>query len=107
MYKQTLYEIIEPIKKSTISRLNRTKKWEYGYNKEHDIIVISKTGKIGDIYSIQGLNIALPKAENIKKFKSNKWEHTDCPKELSRIKTIFDWKEYPNEFKERYIEYIE
>ena len=107
MYKQTLYEVIEPIKKSTISRLNRTKKWEYGYNKEHDVIVVSKTGKIGDVYSIQGLKIALPKAENIIKFKSNKFEPKEYPKELSKIKTIFDWKEYPNEFKERYIEYIE
>ena len=47
MYEQTLYKIIEPIKKTTLSRLNKTKKWKYGYNKEHDIIVISKTGKDG------------------------------------------------------------
>ena len=43
MYEQTLYKIIEPIKKTTISRLNKGKKWKYGYNKEHDIIIISKT----------------------------------------------------------------
>ena len=43
MYKQTLFKVVEPIKKTTISRLNRSKKWEYGYNKEHDVIVISKT----------------------------------------------------------------
>ena len=48
MYKQTLYEVIEPIKLTTISRLNKGKKWGYGYNKEHDIVVISKTGQIGD-----------------------------------------------------------
>ena len=47
MYEQTLYKIIEPIKKTTISRLNKSKKWKYGYDKEHDIVVISKTGKIG------------------------------------------------------------
>ena len=61
MYEQTLYKIIEPIKKTTISRLNKSKKWKYGYNKEHDIVVISKNGKIGDIYEIQNLKIALPK----------------------------------------------
>ena len=47
MYKQTLYEIIEPVKRTTLSRLNKGKKWEYGYNKEHDIVVISKTWQIG------------------------------------------------------------
>jgi len=107
MYKQTLYKVITPIKLNTIARLNKSKKWEYGYNKEHDIIVISKTGQIGDIYEIQNLKIALPKQSNIVKFKSNKWEYTEYPKELNKIKTIFDWKEYPNSFKERYIEYIE
>ena len=47
MYEQSLVKVIKPIKKTTISRLNKNKKWEYGYNKEHDIIIISKTGKIG------------------------------------------------------------
>ena len=62
MYKQTLYKIIEPIKPQVIKRLNRHKKWEYGYNDDHDVIVISKTGLIGEIYEIQNLKIALPKA---------------------------------------------
>ena len=62
MYKQTLYEIIEPIKRTTLSRLNKGKKWEYGYNKEHDVVVISKTGQIGEVYKIQNLKIALPKS---------------------------------------------
>ena len=50
MYEQNLLKIVEPIKKTTISRLNRGKKWKYGYDKEHDIVVISKTGEIGEIY---------------------------------------------------------
>jgi hypothetical protein len=49
MYQQSLYKIITPVKLTTISRLNKSKKWEYGYNKEHDVVVISKTGQIGDI----------------------------------------------------------
>ena len=49
MYKQDLYSIVEPIKKTTISRLNKGKKWKYGYSKEHNIVVISKTGEIGEI----------------------------------------------------------
>ena len=52
MYEQTLYKVVTPIKLNTISRLNKSKKWEYGYNKEHDVVVISKTGQIGEIYEI-------------------------------------------------------
>ena len=107
MYKQTLYKVVTPIKLNTISRLNKSKKWRYGYNKEHDVVVISKTGQIGEIYEIQNLRIALPKQSNVIKFKSNKWEYTEYPKELKKIKTIFDWKTYSNDFKEKYIEYIE
>ena len=74
MYEQTLYKIVEPIKKTTISRLNKGKKWKYGYNKEHDIVVISRTGQIGDIYDIQGFKIALPKKpKEVFKYKKNKW----------------------------------
>jgi len=62
MYEQSLYKVIEPIKRTTISRLNKGKKWDYGYNKEHDVVVISKTGQIGKIYEIQNLKIALPKS---------------------------------------------
>ena len=60
MYKQNLYKVIEPIKINTIKRLNKAKKWKYGYNKDHDLVVISRTGQIGEVYSIQNLKIALP-----------------------------------------------
>ena len=108
MYEQSLYKVIEPIKINTIKRLNKSKKWEYGYNKEHDVIVISKTGMIGEVYEIQNLKIALPKKpKDVYKFESDRWEVTEYPKELNRIKTIFDWKEYPKDFKSKYIDYIE
>ena len=108
MYKQTLYHIVkDAIKPKVLSRLNRYKKWEYGYNKEYDFVVISKTGEIGEIYNIQGLRIALPKEKDIKKFSTNKWEHTEYPKELKRIKSVFDWDEYPIEFKEKWYDYID
>ena len=107
MYKQTLYEVIEPIKINAIKRLNKKKAWEYGYNKEHDVIVISKTGQIGEVYSIQNLKIALPKATGVNKFESGTWEVSPQPKALSRLKTIFDWKEIPKDFKEQHIDYIE
>ena len=108
MYEQTLCQVVEPIKRTTKNRLNKKKAWKYGYNKEHDIVVISKTGMIGDIIEIQNLHIALPKQpKEITKFKSNKWEVTPYPKELNRIKTIFDWRDYPDDFKNKYIDYIE
>ena len=108
MYEQTLYRIIKDhIKPKVLDRMNRYKKWEYGYNEEHDIVVISKTGEIGDVYEIENLKIALPRETNIHKFKSDKWEHTEYPKELDKIKTVFDWEEYPKDFKERWYDYID
>ena len=108
MYEQTLYKVLDNhINPKVISKLNRYNKWEYGYNKDHDVIVISKTGKIGEIYEIQGLAIALPAENNTHKFESNKWEFSEYPKELEKIKTVFDWKEYSSEFQEKWFDYID
>ena len=108
MYEQNLIKTIEPIKKTTISRLNKGKKWKYGYNKEHDVIVISKNGTIGEVIEIQNLKIALPKQpKEIYKHKDNKWVKQDYPKELSRLKNIFDWRSYPEESKAQWFDYID
>jgi len=108
MYQQTLYKILnDHVNPKVISKLNRYNKWEYGYNKEHDVVVISKTGKIGEIYEIQGLTIALPKDDNVITFDSDKWEYTEYPKELNKIKTVFDWRDYPPEFQEKWYDYID
>jgi len=108
MYEQVLCKIIDDhIKPKIINRMNRYSKWEYGYNKEHDIIVISRTGKIGEIYEIQNLRIALPKKETPVVFENDRWTRAQYPKSLSRIKTIFDWKEYPEDFKEKWFGYID
>ena len=107
-YQQTLVKIIEPIKRTTISRMNKGKKWKYGYNKEHDIIIISKTGKIGEIYEIQNLRIALPKRPvQVYKNELKKWVKLDQPKELTKLKNIFDWRNYPDESKDQWFEYID
>ena len=108
MYKQSLYKVLDNhIKPKIINRMNRYKKWKYGYNKEHDIVVISKTGEVGEIYEIQNLKIALPKAKNIYKFKDNKWTKFEYPKSLARIKTVFDWRQYPEDFKTKWYDYID
>ena len=108
MYEQTLYKVLQDhIKPKVLKRTNRYKKWEYGYNQEHDMVVISKTGEIGEIYEIQDLKIALPKAENVHTFEDDRWKHTEYPKELSKIKSVFDWEEYPLDFKEKWYDYID
>ena len=107
MYEQTLYKIVEPVKKTTISRLNKKRKWEYGYNKEHDIVVISKTGRIGQILEIQGLQIGLPAEPQKVYVQDNKWKKIEYPKELNKLKNIFDWRAYPEESKEQWFDYID
>ena len=108
MYEQTLYKIVEPVKKTTISRLNKKRKWDYGYNKEHDIVVISKTGRIGQILEIQNLRIGLPaKPQSVYVPAKNKWQRIDYPKELGKLKSIFDWRAYPEEAKDQWYDYID
>ena len=108
MYKQTLYKILNDyIKPHTLAKMNKARKWKYGYNEDYDIVVISKTGEIGEIYEIQNLKIALPKADNVKKFEGNKWQYTEYPKELKKIKSVFDWEEYAVDFKEKWYDYID
>ena len=107
MYEQTLVKTVDPIKKKIINKNNRYGKWEYGYNKEYDIVVISKTGKIGDILEIQNLRIALPLVPKDVINTENKWVASEYPKDLSRIKTVFDWETYPDNFKNKWYGYID
>ena len=111
-YKQTLWkEVNGLINPKILKKNNRYKKWEYGYNSEYDFIVISKNGTIGQIIEIQNLRIALPAANEPYKRSKDKakqyWEKFEYPKELQRIKTRFDWEEYPLDFKEEWYDYID
>jgi hypothetical protein len=108
MHEQSLYKVLKDhIKPKVLKRMNRYKKWEYGYNDEHDVVVISKDGTVGEIYEIQNLKIALPKSNNVYSFDSNTWEYTEYPKELKKIKSVFDWEQYPLDFKEKWYDYID
>ena len=111
-YEQTLWkEVKDVINPKYLKKQNRYKKWEYGYNKEYNFICISKTGKIGQIIEIQNLRIALPAEDECYKRSEDKkkqyWEKFEYPKELQRIKTRFDWEEYPTDFKEKWYDYID
>ncbi len=112
MYQQTLYSIVDDhIRPNTLKRLNRLKSFKYGYNKEYDLVVISKNGTVGAIYDIQGFRIGLPiinkayKRSNVKA--EQYWEKFEYPKALSKIKSVFDWDAYPDNFKEQWYNYIE
>ena len=108
MYEQSLYKILpNHVKTKVLNRNNKFKKWNYGYDEDHDMVIISKTGEIGEIYEIQNLVIALPKAVDVVKKEGNKWKAADYPKELKNIKTVFDWKNYSEDFKEEWYDYIE
>ena len=107
MYKQTLVKTVTPVKPNVIKRLNRYNKWEYGYNKEHDIIVISRSGKIGEIIEIQNLCIALPPVPKEIDNNNNMWTPHEFPKELNNVKSIFDWETYPESFKNKWYAYID
>ena len=106
MYEQTLYAVLKDvIPEKVLKSKNKSKSWKYGYNKEYDLIIISKTGEIGEVYSIQGLIIALPKEKDVAKTK--KWVKEEYPKELKTIKNIFDWRDLPDDFKNKWHNYID
>ena len=111
-YEQNLVqEIKDYINPKILKKENRYKRWKYGYNSDYDFIVISKTGQIGQIIEIQNLRIALPAVDKpfkrSEKQKEQYWEKQEYPKELARIKSRFDWDEYPNDFKEKWYDYID
>ena len=107
-----LYRVLHDyIPNSVITKKNRVRSWVYGYNEQYDMVVISKTGEIGQIINISGLNIALPEVKDCYKRDGSKseqyWERQEIPKELAKIQSIFHWNEMPSEFKDRWVGYIE
>jgi len=100
------------ITNSVIVNKNRGRTWLYGYNEKYDVVVISKTGQIGSVIDINGLKIALPKPPKDIYKRDNKkeeqyWHSTPIPKELNRIKSIFQWHDTPDIFKDKWVDYIE
>ena len=90
-----------------MSNKNRAKTWFYGYNEKYNMVVISKTGKIGDIININGINIALPPSPKDVSDGDNRWVRKELPRALSRIQSIFQWNEMPKVFKSEWVDYIE
>ena len=116
MQNEDQHKLIQEIKNyipnSVIATKNKSKSWEYGYNEKYDVIVISKTGQINDIIEISGLIIALPKPpqkihSRSKIKKEQYWQPDELPKELIKVKSIFQWHDAPTSFKNKHIDYIE
>ncbi len=100
------------VQKNVVTSKNRAKSWEYGYNDKYDMVIISKDGTIGEFYEINGLVIALPSVPDIVYKRENKkelqyWEPAEYPKELSKVKSIFQWSTMPKDFKSKWVDYIE
>jgi hypothetical protein len=97
---------------AVITNKNRVRSWLYGYNDQYNVVVISKTGQIGQILEIAGLQIALPPMPD-KCFQRNAskkeqyWQRHETPKELTKIQSIFQWNEKPKQFKDLWVDYIE
>ena len=97
---------------AVLSRKNGARSWEYGYNEKYDLVIISKTGQVGDIVDVSGLLIGLPleSKDFIKRSDTSSeqyWERKELPDELSKIQSIFHWNEMPSDFKNRWVDYIE
>jgi len=108
MKKYALYHIDDKkIPKDVIKKKNKEKSWEYGYDEEYDVVVISKDGTIGQVYDINSVKIALPSAPSEVDDRGNRWAPTEYPRELQRIKSIFDWNRKPKEFQSKWVSFIE
>ena len=111
--QNSLYRVVEKaIPKHVVVNKNRARTWAYGYDPKYELVVISKTGQIGEVYEINGLRVALPKVpkevySRSKKKEEQYWESFEYSKDLKRIKSIFQWHSTPNTFKSKWVEYIE
>ena len=100
--QNSLYKTIKGyIPSSSLAAKNKARSWIYGYSKKYNLVVISKTGQVGDIINVNGLHIALPLEPDvvIKRSEASAdqyWERELFPKELSKISSIFKWNDYAN-----------
>lgn len=107
-----LYKVVDIIPSAVLKRKNKAKTFEYGYNEKYDVVVISRDGTVGDVISINNINIGLPSTpsdvfKRSPKKEDQYWEVYKYPKQLKQIKSIFQWNESPKEFKSKWVDYVE
>ena len=111
--QNSLYRVVDSgIPKQVIRQKNKGKSWKYGYDEKYDIIIISKDGTLGKVYNINGLIIGLPQQPKTVYSRSKKkdeqyWERKEYPRQLHRIRSIFQWNEMLSDFKSMWVDYIE
>ena len=83
-------------------------------DKSDEVIWLDSEGEAGDIVSIHGLDIALPKKPKKSDIlfhdlpkKLQMWKRSDVPQELSRVRSMDEWFEKPAEFRRSFSPYIE
>lgn len=93
-------EVKNYVPKRVITNKNNAKSWSYGYDAEHDLIVISKDGTIGSIVKMEGIHIALPSVPHKSKIINHdkpeydqKWRVNEIPEGLNSD-TQFDKEFY-------------
>ena len=107
-----LYKKVSVIPNQALKVKNKAKTFKYGYDEKYDVVVISKDGTVGEVININGINIGLPLVPKEVHRRSSKkaeqyWEVQEYPKQLQKIKSIFQWNEAPKDFKSRWVDYIE
>jgi hypothetical protein len=111
--QDNLYVVISNyIDKNVVNNRNKKKAWAYGYDEKYNIVIISRDGTLGEVYNINGLHIGLPAVPDLVYKRDGKkekqyWEPFEYPKELQRIKSIFQWHTMPKDFKSKWVDYIE
>ena len=108
-----LHEVVEDHVPSVVkAERNVAKSWKYGYDKKYDLVVISKDGTVGEIYKIAGIYIGLPKLYDNHVIsrsdnpKEQYWERPKDPKLLELVKSANQWNGSSNDFKTKWLPYI-
>ena len=83
-------------------------------DRSDDVIRLDSSGEQGEVISLHGLDIALPKVPGKRDIlfhdlpkKLQMWRRADVPQELSRVRSMDEWFEKPAEFRRAFSPYIE
>lgn len=107
-HNYNIHRVVDDHISSVVIRTkNKSQSWQYGYNEEYNVVVISKDGTLGEVYEMNGLYIGLPKAPKDLPVGENRWVAEEYPKDLQKIKSSFEWSRRDNHFKAQWIDYIE
>ena len=112
-YQQSLYTVhADHLKDSRVKKSNKKKAFKYGFHPELDCVIISKDGTLGEIYEVQGLRIGLPlRPEDVWKSSDRSEDQVFVPPQkpanIKKIKTIWDFNNYPDDTKDQYYDYID